>query len=179
MRRLASIFTVVIAGLVLAGSAAAQKSDPGRSGASKPDSSRSGASKSKVLEPGTGKGSSHKGGHYMTLPPGSSIRPPALRVPMPGTGKSATSATAAPSTAAPSTSGAVKRNGKGKIARSEEARRAFEKQTGFPKGRPGYVIDHIVPLACGGADKPGNMQWQTTAEAKAKDKVERKGCGRP
>jgi len=36
------------------------------------------------------------------------------------------------------------------------------------------VIDHKVPLAEGGADVPSNMQWQTTAEARAKDKVE---CG--
>ena len=33
---------------------------------------------------------------------------------------------------------------------------------------PGYVIDHIKALACGGADKPGNMQWQTTIDAKKK-----------
>jgi hypothetical protein len=39
------------------------------------------------------------------------------------------------------------------------------------------VIDHIKPLACGGADDPSNMQWQTREEAKAKDKWERKGCG--
>jgi hypothetical protein len=37
---------------------------------------------------------------------------------------------------------------------------------------PGYVIDHIVPLACNGADSPSNMQWQTIADAKAKDKWE-------
>ena len=37
---------------------------------------------------------------------------------------------------------------------------------------PGYVIDHVVPLKRGGADAPGNMQWQTTAAAQAKDKVE-------
>jgi len=41
---------------------------------------------------------------------------------------------------------------------------------------PGYVIDHIKPLACNGADDPSNMQWQTEAEGKAKDKWERKGC---
>ena len=41
---------------------------------------------------------------------------------------------------------------------------------------PGYVIDHIKPLTCDGADDPSNMQWQTKAESKAKDKWERKGC---
>ena len=41
---------------------------------------------------------------------------------------------------------------------------------------PGYVIDHVRPLACGGVDGPNNMQWQTTAEGKAKDKWERKWC---
>jgi len=50
------------------------------------------------------------------------------------------------------------------------------RQTGFPHGRSGYVIDHKIPLACGGADAPWNMQWQTIAEAKAKDKIERRGC---
>lgn len=58
------------------------------------------------------------------------------------------------------------------------ARKVFKKATGFPKGRPGFVIDHIVPLACGGRDLPSNMQWQTRAEARAKDKVERTACGR-
>jgi hypothetical protein len=37
---------------------------------------------------------------------------------------------------------------------------------------PGYLVDHIVPLKRGGADEPGNMQWQTVAEAKAKDRIE-------
>ena len=45
-----------------------------------------------------------------------------------------------------------------------------------PDGRPGYVIDHIKPLACGGADAPSSMQWQTAAAAKAKDRIERVGC---
>jgi hypothetical protein len=43
---------------------------------------------------------------------------------------------------------------------------------------PGYVKDHIVPLACGGPDAPSNMQWQTIREARAKDKWEAKGCAR-
>jgi hypothetical protein len=43
---------------------------------------------------------------------------------------------------------------------------------------PGYVKDHVVPLACGGPDAPSNMQWQTRADAKAKDKWETKGCAR-
>ena len=35
---------------------------------------------------------------------------------------------------------------------------------------PGYIIDHVTALKRGGADAPGNMQWQTTPDAKAKDK---------
>jgi hypothetical protein len=47
------------------------------------------------------------------------------------------------------------------------------RRTGYPKGRKGYVVDHIVPLECGGADVPSNMQWQTVQEAKIKDRSER------
>lgn len=68
------------------------------------------------------------------------------------------------------------RDEKGRIQRSAAARHAFARQTGYPHGRPGYVIDHIVPLACGGVDAPSNMQWQTKSESVAKDKVERRGC---
>ena len=66
------------------------------------------------------------------------------------------------------------------LARSDvrhtSTRTHFMKITGYPHGRPGYVIDHINPLACGGADAIGNMQWQTIAEGKAKDKWERANC---
>jgi hypothetical protein len=55
-------------------------------------------------------------------------------------------------------------------------RKAFLKATGYARGQPGHVVDHIVPLACGGQDAPSNMQWQTTAEAGAKDRIEWKGC---
>jgi hypothetical protein len=60
--------------------------------------------------------------------------------------------------------------------------RAFERthpcpSTGRTSGPcPGYVRDHVIPLACGGPDSPSNLQWQTTADAKAKDRWERRGC---
>jgi hypothetical protein len=73
----------------------------------------------------------------------------------------------------PKKSTVAQRNSNGKIARSASARSDFMKQTGYPKGRKGYVVDHIVPLECGGADAPGNMQWQTVQAAKIKDRNER------
>jgi hypothetical protein len=66
--------------------------------------------------------------------------------------------------------------------RSRAARAEFQHAhpcpaTGRTSGAcPGYVVDHVRPLACGGADAPGNMQWETIAEGKAKDKWERTGC---
>jgi hypothetical protein len=84
--------------------------------------------------------------------------------------------TARPASHGKSRGATVGHTAKGRLARSETAKRAFESQTGYPHGRPGYVVDHIRPLACGGADAPSNMQWQTVADAKAKDKVERIGC---
>jgi hypothetical protein len=62
--------------------------------------------------------------------------------------------------------------------RSASARREFQglhpcPSTGKPSGAcPRYVVDHIVPLKRGWLDGPSNMQWQTIADAKAKDRVE-------
>jgi hypothetical protein len=66
----------------------------------------------------------------------------------------------------------VARDSNGKIKRSAATKKEFMKETGYPHGRPGYVVDHVVPLKRGGADSPGNMQWQTKEAAKAKDKWE-------
>jgi len=75
------------------------------------------------------------------------------------------------------------RDAEGHIVRSEAARREFERMRPCPATAvsggscPGYIIDHVTPLACGGEDAPTNMQWQTLADAKAKDEWERKACG--
>lgn len=66
----------------------------------------------------------------------------------------------------------AKRDANGRIKRSPSETYQFKVQTGYRHGRPGYVIDHIIPLKRGGCDCPSNMQWQTKAAAKAKDKIE-------
>lgn len=76
----------------------------------------------------------------------------------------------------------VQRDKHGKIKRSKAAKAAFEREhpcpsTGKTSGRcPGYVVDHVRALECGGPDDPSNMQWQTVADGKAKDETERY-CG--
>jgi hypothetical protein len=68
--------------------------------------------------------------------------------------------------------------------RSLEVKHEFQRQhpcpsTRSPTGRcPGYIKDHVIPLACGGPDSVANLQWQTVAAAKAKDRWERKTCAR-
>ena len=44
------------------------------------------------------------------------------------------------------------RDSHGHIARSQQAKEQFMRVTGYPHGRPGYVIDHVIPLKRGGAD---------------------------
>jgi hypothetical protein len=66
--------------------------------------------------------------------------------------------------------------------RSYAAKVAFARANPCPaSGKPvtrcaGYVIDHIDPLCAGGADSPANMRWQTIADSKVKDRLERRLC---
>jgi hypothetical protein len=72
----------------------------------------------------------------------------------------------------------VRRDKHGHIARSSKAKGEFMRRhpcpsTGKTYGAcPGYVVDHITPLKHGGSDSSSNMQWQTKAAAKSKDKYE-------
>ena len=83
-----------------------------------------------------------------------------------------------PTVAKAPVAGAAPRDSKGRFTRSSAAKDAFKKTHPCPaNGKssgpcPGYVIDHVRALKHGGADAPSNMQWQTKAEAKAKDRVE-------
>lgn len=69
-------------------------------------------------------------------------------------------------------------------ARSPRARAEFVRQhpcpaTGKKHGAcPGYQVDHRMPLKCGGADAPHNMQWLTVAQHKAKTAREAAACRR-
>ena len=56
------------------------------------------------------------------------------------------------------------------------AMNAFRKQTGYQKGRPGWVIDHVVPMCAGGPDAVANLQWQEAAASYRKDVFERALC---
>jgi hypothetical protein len=64
----------------------------------------------------------------------------------------------------------------GAYSKSSAAKTQFMRESGYRNGRPGYVVAYRKSLACGGADDISNLEWLTAAEAKAKDKAERKGC---
>ena len=71
---------------------------------------------------------------------------------------------------------AAKKNA-GTYSTTTAAKTQFMRESGYRNGRPGYVVAYRKALACGGADDISNMEWLTTAEAKAKDKADRsKGC---
>jgi hypothetical protein len=77
----------------------------------------------------------------------------------------------------------VRRSASSAAARLSSRRPAVAREhpcpsTGRTSGAcPGYRKDHIKALACGGPDAVWNLQWQTVADARAKDRWERKVCG--
>lgn len=60
---------------------------------------------------------------------------------------------------------AVHRNASGSTARSQQVLAAFKKEwacpsTGLHSGTcPGWALDHVIPLDCGGVDAVWNLQW--------------------
>ena len=56
-------------------------------------------------------------------------------------------------------------------------RRHLRPSTGLPRGAcPGWQVDHIEALVCGGKDELRNLQWLQVAEHRAKTRVEVKLC---
>lgn len=61
--------------------------------------------------------------------------------------------------------GSPLRDASGDIYRSSTVRAVFMRNhpcpvTGKPSGScPGWEVDHVIPLACGGCDAVSNMQW--------------------
>jgi hypothetical protein len=60
--------------------------------------------------------------------------------------------------------------------RSLAVKHEFWQMSGHPHGWKGHIVDHRRALVCGGLDAVSNMQWETVAEAKAKDRWEAIGC---
>jgi hypothetical protein len=63
------------------------------------------------------------------------------------------------------------------FARSRAAKHTFEIETGYPRGRPGYVVEYRVPLACGGADAPTTCNGRRLQTAKHKPNENEKDVG--
>lgn len=77
------------------------------------------------------------------------------------------------------------RDADGGIHRSTAQRAAFVRMHPCPVNGavtgacPGWSVDHVIPLACGGCDTPVNMQWlpatiKSCAGTQCKDRWERK-----
>jgi len=77
--------------------------------------------------------------------------------------------------------GVYQANDKSYLKRSATVKKHFKQQTICPTTGTytqkcnGYVVDHIIPLKCRGKDAIENLQYQTIAEGKKKDRYEIRG----
>lgn len=122
-------------------------------------------------------GASHSsGGHQASSTSAKSHT--ASHGPRSATGASRASTTRIATSHASRAASGVPRDFSGRIKRDPHQRAAFMKSNPCPAtdrrsgACPGYVVDHVQPLKRGGVDRPSNMQWQTTRDAKEKDKRE-------
>ena len=183
MQANALLGAVLAAALAFSNSSAFGK---GSGGGSHSSGSHSSGSGEHYVAPHNTKSGNHVTGHHQSNPNGAkgdkgssqeTIKPHAGEA---GKSNQASSNHAAAKHADGSARAApgVQRDADGKIHRSAAAKDSFKKghpcpSTGKSSGAcPGYVIDHVRPLKRGGQDAPSNMQWQSTAAAKAKDKAE-------
>ena len=129
----------------------------------RPSSSTSHSPKTAHVPKQVNSHSTHVAAHHLAAP----SRPP-----------HGTSLTSPSHTGSRATASSAPRHAHGRFKRSTRAKDAFKRShpcptTGRTTGAcPGYVVDHIRALKHGGADSASNMQWQSVAAAKAKDKVE-------
>lgn len=71
------------------------------------------------------------------------------------------------------------RDAHGRIKRNPAVVRKFRATVPCPatgkiqKSCRGYVVDHVLALECGGPDAIENLQFQTIADGRAKDRAER------
>jgi hypothetical protein len=62
--------------------------------------------------------------------------------------------------------------------RNPAVKHQFDVMNGYPHGRKGYIVDHVCALGQGGIDSVVNMQYQTIADSKVKDRMENTPYGK-
>lgn len=73
--------------------------------------------------------------------------------------------------------GFVPRAKDGSVSRSQAVLREFRRQHPKPKDGRVWIMDHVVPLDCGGCDAVENLQWLPVEQWRDKSKWERKVYG--